>query len=59
MLSKDDVFGDKQYSMYVALQLGFSSGSEDHIREVQSLMQKYIGNRPALNKKTTKKKGLT
>ncbi|KAI6182875.1 Midasin [Aphelenchoides bicaudatus] len=57
LLSKDDIFADKQYSMHVALQLGFSSGSEDHLHEVQMFLQKHVGNKPILSSKLSTKKG--
>jgi hypothetical protein len=57
LLSKDDIFEDKSYSLHVALELGFSSGSEDGAKEVSALLHKHIGNKPTLKAKQVKKKG--
>lgn len=57
LLSKDDIFDDKSYSLHVALELGFSSGSDENAREVQSLIQKHVGSKKTLKAKSAAKKG--
>lgn len=51
------MFNDKSYSLHIALELGFSSGSEDGSKEVQSLIQKHVGSKSVLKAKQESMKG--
>ncbi|KAI6225913.1 ATPase family protein [Aphelenchoides besseyi] len=49
LMTRDDVFRDKAYSLYTALELGFSAGTDPVInKDIFDLMQKHHGKKPVL-----------
>ena len=52
MLTRDNVFNDRAYSMYTALELGFSTDSEAIGHEMAVLMRKHHGEKPTLFERT-------